>query len=1705
MTSVKVAVRVRPFNNREINRDCKCIINMKGKTTSILNPKAPPNTKEALKSFNYDYSYLSIDSNDPQFASQEIVYKDIGEEMLLHAFEGYNVCIFAYGQTGAGKSYTMMGKQEDGQEGIIPHICKDLFRKIKSTNEDTLYSIEVSYMEIYCERVRDLLNPKNKNNLRVREHPLLGPYVEDLSKLAVTSYQDIHDLMDEGNKARTVAATNMNETSSRSHAVFTIIFTQRKHDKTTGLTAEKLSKISLVDLAGSERADSTGAQGTRLKEGANINKSLTTLGKVISALAEIATKKKKKADFIPYRDSALTWLLRENLGGNSKTAMIAAISPADINYDETLSTLRYADRAKQIVCKAVVNEDANAKLIRELKDEIERLKAMLLAGGIDADAVEGFNNSCKARENNKNNINKKKQRTVSSSGEDVIEQLQESEKLIAELNETWEEKLKKTEAIRLQREAVFAEMGVALREDGDTVGVFSPKKVKTPHLVNLNEDPLMSECLIYYIKDGVTRVGRPDANVPQDIKLTGSHILNEHCMFENFGGTVTVKTCLNAMCYVNGREVVDEVVLQTGSRVILGKYHVFRFQNPEQARECRKSFIETPNNSILPKDSILNNYSGGDPVDWTFAQLELLEKQGIDLKIEMEKKLVALEEQYKKEKEEADQIFQQEKKNYEAKIESLQRQVEEQSMMSSMYSSCCINDLEATLDEDSDIIEPVWTEHQYQLAEWAFQKWKYHQFTSLRDDLWGNAIFLKEANAISVELKKRVQFQFVLLTDTLYSPLLPDMLNRDDIEEGRERPYPRTIVAVEVQDTKNGATHYWTLSKLRQRLELMRDMYHNEAELSPTSPEYNVEAITGGDPFYDRFPWFRLIGRAFVYLSNLLYPLPLIQKVAIVNEKGDVKGYLRVAVQAVLDEEETSEVNQRGVRQSARISFSDDLFQKQKKVPKSENECNMSDKDFNSSQERIVEGQGAAADGSGFETDMYDTENNNKESDEKCTLSENEEKDCDHPTHLHLGKEFTFRVTVLQAINISKEYADIFCQFNFLHRHDEAFSTEPLKNTGKSHSPGFFHVQNITVKITKSFLEYIKAQPIVFEVFGHYQQHPLHRDARDFFPQQNTRQPPRRMFPQSIPISQPIRSPKFGVLQSLSTTHVHARHDLLVWFEICELEPNGEYVPVVVDHNDDSPCRGTFLLHQGIQRRIRITLVHEPMVDFQWKDVRELVVGRIRTTPECDDDDSDTSVLSLGIFPGDFYEKSGDDRTFFRFEAAWDSSLHNSVLMNRSTSSKERIYMTLSAYLELENCAQPAIITKDLCLIICGRDARTVPRISPNARSLRHIFSGSYKNSEGNHVSGVYEVLMKRAADSGSPGVQRRQRRVLDTSATYVRGEENLHGWRPRGDSLIFDHQWELEKMTRLEDVERVRHILLLREKLGFNHSLGHTPDISKMEKDACNLVAKASIDGNFPAAALVLSPTSPTTANRMTVDESVYAPWEMTEKERELTSKCVNLINSHIPSKPPPTPYIKDELTTPTEEVDVISRSSSIHSSMASSSSQESFLRTLHMEKYGGEDGGTSMVPSRSSSAPSSHRNSGRFLYVAEVEEIGVSPVVSRKGYLNCLDDKTKGWVKHWVVVRRPYVFIYKNEKDLVERGMINLATAQVEYSEDQEAMLKVPNTFSVVTKHRGFLLQTLGDKEVYEWLYAINPLLAGQIRSKLSRRCPMLLATTS
>ncbi|XP_049318775.1 kinesin-like protein KIF1B isoform X4 [Astyanax mexicanus] len=1816
--SVKVAVRVRPFNSREISKESKCIIQMQGNSTTILNPKAP---KESPKSFSFDYSYWSHTSpDDPTFASQNRVYNDIGKEMLQHAFEGYNVCIFAYGQTGAGKSYTMMGKQEEGQEGIIPQLCEDLFEKINDNiNDEISYSVEVAYMEIYCERVRDLLNPKNKGNLRVREHPLLGPYVEDLSKLAVTSYTDIADLMDAGNKARTVAATNMNETSSRSHAVFTIVFTQRKHDTETDLSTEKVSKISLVDLAGSERADSTGAKGTRLKEGANINKSLTTLGKVISALAEVdnctsKSKKKKKSDFIPYRDSVLTWLLRENLGGNSRTAMVAALSPADINYDETLSTLRYADRAKQIKCNAVINEDPNAKLVRELKDEVLRLKDLLRAQGLGdildiepmGDDYPGSGSKyLKDIHNNKHryllasenqrpghlstapmgcltaspssgslcsqaglqSVSSIQERIMSTpGGEEAIERLKESEKIIAELNETWEEKLRKTEAIRMEREALLAEMGVAIREDGGTLGVFSPKK--TPHLVNLNEDPLMSECLLYYIKDGITRVGQADAERRQDIVLSGAHIKEEHCIFRserNANGDVIVMLvpCEGSETYVNGKRVMAAVQLRSGNRIIMGKNHVFRFNHPEQARAEREKTptAETP----------------VEPVDWTFAQRELLEKQGIDMKQEMEKRLTEMEILYKKEKEEADQLLEQQRLVYESKLQELQKQVETRSLIAETPD-------EEEEEEEED--EVPWTQHEFELAQWAFRKWRYHQFTSLRDQLWGNAVYLKEANAISVELKKKVQFQFVLLTDTLYSPLPPELLPPEPEKERDSRPFPRTVVAVEVQDLKNGATHYWSLEKLKQRLEQMREMYDRAGEMASSNQEDGEGPLTGSDPFYDRFhwfklvgsspifhgcvnehladrtpsptfstadsdvteladerqsemedfmddeafvddtssdagteegsdifsdgqdpfydrsPWFTLVGRAFVYLSNLLYSVPLVHRVAVVTEKGEVRGFLRVGVQAIAADEEAPDYGS-GVRQSgtAKISFDDEYFKKSDFSSVAMTRSGLSLEEL-----RIVEGQGQSSEVITPSEEMnrineMDLKLGNV--DTKLGLSEG------LAGQLEVGSIFTFRVTVLQANGILPEYADIFCQFNFLHRHDEAFSTEPLKNTGKGTPLGFYHVQNISVEVTESFIEYIKSKPIVFEVFGHYQQHPLHHHGQDAV---SLPQPSKKYYPPPMPLSKPVPATKLNTISKSNLGQCVSKYDLLAWFEISELEPTGEYIPAVVDHTGGLPCHGTYLLHQGIQRRITVTLIHEKGSELHWKDVRELVVGRIRNKPEVDDTAAD-AVLSLNIISAKNMKSSHNTnrlcidndipRTFYRFEAVWDSSLHNSLLLNRVTPYGEKIYMTLSAYLELDHCIQPAIITKDICMVFYSRDAK----ISP-PRSLRNLFGSGYsKTPDCNRVTGIYELSLCKMADTGSPGMQRRRRKVLDTSVAYVRGEENLAGWRPRGDSLILEHQWELEKLEQLHEVEKTRHLLLLREKLSE----------SVPQKSLSDSLSPSLSSGTLSTSTSISSQISSTTF------ESAITPSEssgydsadiesLVDREKELATKCLRLLTHTFNSDY--NQLCNSISDCKLSDISPMGRDPSVTSLSSATLTPSSTCPSLADSRCGSVDQKTPEANSRASSPScSDYENfpmvptletsylarAGKHEFlnlVPDIEEMRPGSVVSKKGYLSFMEPRSNSWLKHFVVVRRPYVFIYNSDKDPVERGVLNLSTAQVEYSEDQQAMLKTPNTFAVCTKHRGILLQANNDKDMNDWLYAFNPLLAGTIRSKLARR---------
>ncbi|CAZ83866.1 unnamed protein product [Tuber melanosporum] len=387
--NVRVVVRVRGFLPREIERGAANLIEMDPRNQSTTLHPPPPDSAKAnarkvmdKKVFTFDNSFWSFNRHDDHYADQDDVYDALGEEFLDHNFEGYHTCIFAYGQTGAGKSYSMMGTPE--HPGLIPRTCRDLFERIESNNSPSVnYSVRVSYFEVYNEHVRDLLVPRRDPPyyLKVRESPTEGPYIKDLTEVPVRGIAEVLKWMKMGDNSRTVASTRMNDTSSRSHAVFTLVLKQIHHDIDTDETTERVARIRLVDLAGSERANSTGATGARLREGSNINKSLTTLGRVIAALADDPPQKRggRKKEVVPYRDSILTWLLKDSLGGNSKTAMIACISPSD--YDETLSTLRYADQAKRIRTRAVVNQDhlSSAERDAQIAEMQETIRALQIS------------------------------------------------------------------------------------------------------------------------------------------------------------------------------------------------------------------------------------------------------------------------------------------------------------------------------------------------------------------------------------------------------------------------------------------------------------------------------------------------------------------------------------------------------------------------------------------------------------------------------------------------------------------------------------------------------------------------------------------------------------------------------------------------------------------------------------------------------------------------------------------------------------------------------------------------------------------------------------------------------------------------------------------------------------------------------------------------------------------------------------------------------------------------------------------------------------------------------------------------------------------------------------------------------------------------------------------------------------------------------
>ncbi|NXK98535.1 KIF14 protein, partial [Formicarius rufipectus] len=805
-SKVIVAVRVRPFSNREKTENSFPVISMSGSETAVRNPST-----NQVYSFNYDFSFWSFDKCHPNFASQAVIYETLAVPLLERAFEGYNACLFAYGQTGSGKSFTMMGLDED--QGIIPRLCEDLFNQIgQMDKEEILYHLEMSFFEIYNEKIHDLLvfkaeNGQNKQQLRVREHPVLGPYVEGLTVLVShLNFCLLQSWLELGNKQRATAATVMNDKSSRSHSVFTLVMTQTKVEFVNEEKCDRrlTSHINLIDLAGSECCAKAQTTGERLKEGVSINKSLLTLGRVISALSKQFQNGKKT--FIPYRESVLTWLLKESLGGNSQTTMIATVSPAASSTEETLSTLRYAKQACSIINIAKVNEDVNVKLIRELKAEIERLKAA---------------------QKSALNTDRDKYRRYLQEITSLRVELHQQERNMAEMQRAWKEKFEQAEKRKLEDIEELQKAGITFKMDNHL-----------PNLVNLNEDPQLSEVLLYMIQEGETTVGRCTPNSKHDIQLSGVLIADDHCVIKNAVGTVSIIPLREAKTYVNGRCILDPTVLHHGDRVILGGDHYFRFNHPAEVQKVKTPFCGT---------TCLHD----GPKDFEFAKNELLVAQRTHLESEIEEARLKAKEEMMQSVQIAKEMVQQEltsqKEVYESKIKSLEAEVREESRkkqiqeLNNQKAATKIQELEKAkqnlelelqfnkkrLEMETLATKQALEDHTIRHAkilealEAEKQKIAEEIHTLQKNRGSGNktmtiplnwkslklSVMIKEANTISNELGKNTVF-----------------CRHDKIDDKKGTV---SSVQVQVRNIKLRITTFWSLEKFECKLAAMKELYQS--------------------------------------------------------------------------------------------------------------------------------------------------------------------------------------------------------------------------------------------------------------------------------------------------------------------------------------------------------------------------------------------------------------------------------------------------------------------------------------------------------------------------------------------------------------------------------------------------------------------------------------------------------------------------------------------------------------------------------------------------------------------------------------------------------------------------------------------------------------------------------------------------------------
>ena len=1395
--NVKVVVRVRPFNNRELDRNATCIVQMQGQQT-VLNPppdgdpRAGRSSKgiyEGQKTFKFDKSYWSFKKDDSHFAGQDSLFTDLGTPLLDNAFKGYNNCIFAYGQTGSGKSYSMMGYREEA--GVIPRICRDMFDRIEEiqTDPNLRCTVEVSYLEIYNERVRDLLNPATKGNLRVREHPATGPYVEDLARLAVRSFPEIENLMDEGNKARTVAATNMNETSSRSHAVFTLTLTQKRHDVETRMDTEKVAKISLVDLAGSERATSTGATGARLKEGAEINRSLSTLGRVIAALADLSSG--KKGSKVPYRDSVLTWLLKDSLGGNSMTAMIAAISPADINFEETLSTLRYADSAKRIKNHAVVNEDPNARMIRELKEELAQLRSKL-AGGAGTGPAEDIYPEGTPLDQQFVSIIQADGSIKRVSKAEIQDQLSQSEKLYSTLNQTWEEKLLMTEQIHKEREAALEELGISI-EKGN-VGMSTPKKM--PHLVNLSDDPLLAECLVYNLKPGTTTVGNVDAAETSEIRLNGSKILEHHCKLENVDNVVTIVPTEGAAVMVNGVRVDKSKRLKSGNRIILGDFHIFRFNNPLEAKAERTersllrhsvtvSQLGSPatfrpshersmskTGSEVDGDSSRADSPNGRDSDWFYAR-----REAANALLGRDAKITQMTD------EELDKLF-----------EDVQRAREgrRSKFLEGEYDS---DDLSSILMRD-----------------------KYMSNGTLDNFSLDTALTIPGTPSASEDLESEADV-------TLKASEL-DMQNQLEAQKADHEVQMSSTEAT----SANEAAKREEAAQMRQELERQKYEFEEELRKQKESFEQQMKKLevesrrpprTGPSGYTDLSPSERAIARIVVdkwqQKNNILMAEAVLQNAGLLKEAQ--------VMSKLLEQDTTFQfvILETGQERSSSydlilhdISSDDDMaladahkpclavrvvdtrlscihvwsleklrtrvakmrqMYQYKEQPEYLQHFRL-DNPFTDSDQPLYSliGDGSIPLTAVFENRVQDfvvdvTSPFSRQIVGRVRLSLEPSMAESPPATIK------FNIVMRDLVGFSEnEGTNVHAQMSITGTSDESVATTHTVAGFKDAPIRFESIHNMGVAKSGESSAILKIAIFAQVTLTHLDKLISWDELREMMETPHDQQPAAR-----IPESE---------------FNSEERHDVFVKVQFLELAENGQYLPVEVVQatpNDD----GLHQLHQGLQRRVSVTLTQSLSDSLPWDDLKSLRIGEIHlidSSGRIADIGSLTPDIALKQIQEPMIKDNADGTSNVTIIGQWDSSLHKSLLLDRATNENCRIQIALRWDIVSSRIDQPMSFS-------IQQQVQILPRSYLRPQSVLKSFWNQarvVKSSDGSFSITVRPTRTKRAADLWR----------LDTSKDHINGEELLGSWTPRGISLVKDYISARRKRRQVQDIESAKATL---------------------------------------------------------------------------------------------------------------------------------------------------------------------------------------------------------------------------------------------------------------------------------------------------------